>query len=58
MCQRSLKKEKYFYDASINGYEESNRDKKSLFIERVEAQISNAHIAWLSTHQPKEEEES
>ena len=45
----SLKKEKYFYEAELNGYRNCS-DKEALFVERVEALISKENSLWISTH--------
>ncbi len=50
----TLKKEKYFFDAGLEGYDEAVNP-KALFIDRVEALISREHSLWVSVqHQRKE----
>ena len=51
----TLKKEKHFYDASIDDYATSD-DKEALFVERVEALMSRENTLWITTHKPKEKE--
>jgi hypothetical protein len=46
----TLKKEYYFYEAGIQGYENVT-DKQALFIERVEALISRENTLWIVTHE-------
>ena len=41
----TLKKEKYYYDAKIDEYKDST-EPEELFVERVEALISQAHTKW------------
>jgi hypothetical protein len=44
----TLKKEKYYYEAKIGEYKEST-EPEDLFVERVEALISQAHTKWDTT---------
>ena len=48
----TLKKEKYFYDAAIEGYEniENTEDKQSVFVDRVERLISRENTLWVISH--------
>lgn len=48
-----LRKEYYFYEAGIQGYE-SVGDKEALFIERVESLISRENTLWVITHEKEE----
>jgi hypothetical protein len=49
----TLKKEKYFYIAGLEGYGDSS-DREALFVERVESLISRENSLWISSHKPKE----
>lgn len=51
----TLKKEKHFYNASLNDYADSE-DKEALFVERVESLISRENSLWVITYKPNEEE--
>lgn len=53
----TLKKEKYYYDANIEGYEkvEDVNYKRALFVERVESLISRENTLWVITHVEKTE---
>ncbi len=52
----TLKKEKYFYDAELDEYADSD-DKEGLFVDRVESLISRENSLWVTTHIKKEKEE-
>ncbi len=52
----TLKKEKHFYDASLDDYTDSE-GKQALFVERVELIISSENSLWVTTHTKKDEEE-
>lgn len=54
MISETLKKEKYFYDADLDDYANA-KDKKSVFVERVESLISKEHSFWITTHMKKED---
>jgi hypothetical protein len=47
----TLKKELYYYNASIEGYEE-RENKNGLFVERVESLISREHSLWIGRNKP------
>lgn len=47
-----LKKEKFFYNSKIQGYE-SVRDPESYFVERVEEMISRENTYWVSTYKKR-----
>ena len=47
-----LKKEEYFYLASVGDYQKS-QNRKSLFVERVEAIISRENTSWFTIVQEK-----
>jgi len=49
----TLKKEYYFYEAGIQGYE-GVEDKEALFIQRVESLISRENTLWVVTHEKEE----
>lgn len=49
----TLKKEYYFYEADIHGYE-GVEDKEALFVERVESLISRENTLWIITHEKEE----
>lgn len=49
----TLKKEYYFYEAGIQGYE-GVEDKEALFIDRVESLISRENTLWVITHEKEE----
>lgn len=49
----TLRKEYYFYEAGIQGYE-NVKDKEALFIERVESLISRENTLWIVTHEKEE----
>ena len=49
----TLKKEKYYYDAGIEGYSDEV-EKNSRFVERVESLISRENTIWVSTYKQKE----
>ncbi len=49
-----LRKEIYYYQAGINEYKDP-KDRKGLFIQRVEAFISREHTYWISERKEKEE---
>ncbi len=49
----TLRKEKHFYDAGIQGYE-NVEDKEALFVERVESLISRENTLWVITHEKEE----
>lgn len=48
----TLKKEKYFYDAGLEGYGEAFNS-MALFVERVEALISREHSLWVSVQRQR-----
>jgi hypothetical protein len=48
----ALKREWRFYVARLGDYEEAER-RESLFVERVEALISNEHVVWMTTQAQK-----
>lgn len=50
----ALRKEIYSYQAGINEYKEA-KDRKGLFVQRVEAFISREHTYWISERKEKEE---
>lgn len=52
----TLKKEKYFYDAGIGGYDETE-NAEALFVERVESMISRENSLWVTIHRQQEEGE-
>ena len=45
----TLRKEKYFYDAEIGEYRDT-QDKEALFVDRAESLISRENTMWISTH--------
>ncbi len=49
----TLRKEYYFYEAGIQGYE-GVEDKEALFVERVESLISRENTLWVVTHEKEE----
>ena len=49
----TLKKEIYFYEAGIHGYENTD-DKEALFVDRVESLISRENTMWVITHEKEE----
>lgn len=49
----TLRKEKHFYDAGIQGYD-TVEDKEALFVERVESLISRENTLWVITHEKEE----
>lgn len=53
----TLKKEKYYYDANIEGYQnlEDIKYKQALFVDRVEQLISRENTLWVITHVEKTE---
>ena len=53
----TLKKEIHFFEANVQGYE-NVEDKKSLFVQRVEALISREHTLWVITHEKDEDTKS
>jgi hypothetical protein len=46
-----LKKELFYYNANIEGYEE-NENKNRIFVERVESLISREHSLWIGRNKP------
>ena len=50
----TLKKEIHFYNTGIGDYKDAE-NRKSTFVERVEALISRENTMWLTTHRPKTE---
>ena len=52
----SLKKEKYYYEAGLNEYNNS-ADKEALFVERVEALISKENSLWINANKKMNEGE-
>ena len=52
----TLKKERHLYAARVDGYGRAHVPER-LFVERVEAIISREHSLWISTHQPREDDE-
>ena len=48
----SLKKEPFYMDAGLHGYGSAS-DKKQLFVERVEALISQENTVWVTTQKQK-----
>ncbi|MCG8405693.1 MAG: DUF4231 domain-containing protein [Phycisphaerales bacterium] len=54
----ALKKEKHFFDASLDSYagHTNEEDKRSIFVERVESLISRENSIWVTTHQQRDEE--
>lgn len=52
----TLKKEKFFYDAKIDDYADSE-DAEALFVERVESMISRENSLWVTTHKQREEDD-
>ncbi len=53
----TLKKEKYFYDAKLDDYANTD-DAEALFVERVESMISRENSLWVTTHKQKEEDDN
>lgn len=51
----TLKKEKYFYEAALNDYNDSD-DKEALFVKRVEVLISKENSLWITTHNQTNED--
>ena len=51
-----LKKENYYFKASINVYADAP-DKKKMFIERTENLISQAHTSWVAEYKFRAEPE-
>jgi len=49
----TLRKEYYFYEAGIQGYE-GVEDKEALFIQRAESLISRENTLWVVTHEKEE----
>ena len=49
----TLRKEYYFYEAGIQGYE-NVEDKEALFVERVESLISRENTLWVITHEKEQ----
>ncbi len=50
----ALKKEKYFYDAGLSDYQQSD-DREAQFIDRVEALLARENTLWLSVQKKKED---
>lgn len=48
----TLRKEKYFYDASVGDYRGAE-DKEALFVDRVESLISRENTMWVSSQKTK-----
>ncbi len=52
----TLKKEKYYYDAAAAEYA-TCKNKKRLFVERVESLISSENILWMAIQRKKKKDE-
>jgi hypothetical protein len=51
----ALKKERYYYDAGLSGYRQAD-DPQALFVERVEALISQENSLWVTVQRRPESE--
>ena len=53
----TLRKERHLFDAGLQGYG-GNPDREALFVNRVEALISQENTLWLSVQEKQEEDQS